>query len=95
MHRQREDLIRQHHQASESRELQASLDRETAELDRLIKDALKDKRDVENEIRAIAEALQSRADRLSQQLSELDRLTQEKGQRKRELESLNYQVKDL
>jgi len=33
------------------------LDKESAELDRLIKDAIKDKKDVESEIRAIAEAL--------------------------------------
>lgn len=42
---------------SEHKELVGNLEKETAELDRLIKDAIKDKKDVENEIRAIAEAL--------------------------------------
>ena len=73
----------------------SNLDKESAMLERLIKDAIKDKKDVESEIRAIAEALQERADRLSRQLSDLDQLTQEKAQRKREIENLNYQVKDL
>jgi hypothetical protein len=42
---------------SEHKELVSNLDKESAELDRLIKDAIKDKKDVESEIRAIAEAL--------------------------------------
>ena len=57
MHKQREDLIRQHHQTTEHRDLIGNLEKETSELDKLIRDAAKDKKDVENEIRAIAEAL--------------------------------------
>ena len=76
LHKQREDLVRQHHQATEHRDLLGNLDREAGELERLTRDAAKDKKDVENEIRAIAEALQERADRLSVQLGDLDSLTQ-------------------
>jgi hypothetical protein len=57
LHKQREDLIRQHHQTTEHRDLIGNLEKETSELDKLIRDAAKDKKDVENEIRAIAEAL--------------------------------------
>ncbi len=75
MHRQREELIRQHHSATEQRDLLGSMEKEASELEKLIKEAAKDKKDVETEIRAIAEALQERADRLSVQLGDLDSLT--------------------
>ena len=80
---------------TESKDLQTSLAKETSDLERLIKETHSDKQSVESEIRGIASALQERADRLSRQLGELDQLTQDKAARKREIENLNYSVKDL
>jgi DNA repair exonuclease SbcCD ATPase subunit len=80
---------------TESKDLQSSLAKETSDLERLIKETHSDKQSVESEIRGIASALQERADRLSRQLAELDQLTQDKAARKREIENLNYSVKDL
>jgi len=80
---------------TESIDLQSSLAKETGDLERLIKETHSDKQSVESEIRGIASALQERADRLSRQLAELDQLTQDKAARKREIENLNYSVKDL
>ena len=61
----------------------------------LLQEAQADKRTVEGELRAVNDALQERANRIGSQLSQLDALTREKAEVRRELEKIYYVIKDL
>ena len=61
----------------------------------MIHHTLKEREELEGELRAVAKALEERADRIAKQLVQMDQLTKEKAEIRRELERLHYQIKDL
>ena len=50
---------------------------------------------MEAELISVTKALDDRADRIAKQLTQMDQLTKEKAEIRRELERLHYQIKDL
>lgn len=65
LHRQREELIRQHHQGLEQRDILSSYAGETQALEQLRGEAEREKRELEAEIRAAVGAMSERADRMA------------------------------
>ncbi len=90
LHRQREEVLSKHQISSEKIDYQQAVQRETEDLQQLIAEAMKEKKEIEREIVLTGQTLQKRADEMAEQMKELDHLSSERADLRRENDKLRH-----